>query len=992
MNLHSHPELQRTRKPVNARTGRGVTAVLGPTNTGKTHLAIERMLAHPTGMIGLPLRLLAREVYQRVADKAGLHQVALLTGEEKIVPPSARYFVCTVEAMPSQADVDFLAIDEVQLATSLDRGHFFTDRIIHERGNHETLLLGAATMQAPLESLLPGINVVSRPRMSQLFYAGQKKITRLPRRSAIVAFSADEVYAIAELIRRQRGAAAVVLGSLSPRTRNAQVALYQSGDVDFLVATDAIGMGLNLDVDHVAFAQEQKFDGYAHRRLKPAEFAQIAGRAGRHVKDGTFGVTGQVNPFEDELVERLESHEFPQEKLLQWRHRDLDFSSIESLVRGLEMPPNHQSLVKAPMAVDQRALTTMNASDDIRQRARSNQEIELLWQVAQIPDYRKIAPANHADLLATIFRDLIDDGQVNEDWFAEQVAQTDNCSGEIDALSNRIAHIRTWTYLSNRAGWLEDTVHWQNETRKIEDRLSDALHERLTKRFVDRRTSVLMKRLRENKMLEAEIAANGEVTVEGHHVGELLGFRFTADATDGPDAKAATAAAQKALAGEYDARATRLHAAPNSDIVLESDGTLRWIGAPVGRLAASEDVLKPRVLLLADDQLSGASREKVTNRLNRWISFHIETLLKPLLELKDGHGLEGIASGIAFQIVENLGSVDRRTVARDMRELSQEQRASLRTKGVRFGAYHIFVPILLKPAPAELISLLWALKSEKMEADGRSELVAALASGRTSLPKNEDFEQSFYRLCGFRLLGKKAVRVDILERLADFIRPAVNWKFSTEKKDQRPDGAFDGWGFMITTPMLSILGATHDDMADVLRGLGYKAETLPEAEILEKIKGWDEAGQPPAENVEASPPQPTNETAAEDNGEEKGGAAAEAPAQADEQTAQAEPANQPRDEQIAVSVLTDDDGGEEKRILVWRQVRDAPAKRHRRPQNKNEGPNRKHSNSPRGQKNFRGKGGQRGGSKPAERQPDPDSPFAALQALKDGLGKGGKGS
>ena len=585
MNRFSHPELYSRQQPANARSGRGVTAVLGPTNTGKTHLAIERMIAQPSGMIGLPLRLLAREVYQRIVQRLGPEAVSLITGEEKILPTEARFLVCTVEAMPLSADVQFVAIDEVQLAADLNRGHVFTDRLLNLRGTHETMLLGAATLRPALETLLPGINIVTRPRMSQLNYAGQKKITRLPRRSAIVAFSTDEVYAIAELIRRQRGAAAVVLGSLSPRTRNAQVELYQSGDVDYLVATDAIGMGLNLDVDHVAFAQQEKFDGTHRRRLKPAEFAQIAGRAGRHTSDGTFGVTGQVDPFEDELVERLESHTFPPEKLLQWRNRDLDFGSIDELIVSLEKPATDPTLVKAPMATDQRALTHIASHADIRVRASSAQSVELLWQVAQIPDYRKIAPANHADMLGTIYRDLADDGHIDEDWFANQVQQTDLTEGDIDALSNRIAHIRTWTFVSHREGWLIDNAHWQDKTRAIENRLSDALHERLTKRFVDRRTSVLMKRLRENTMLEAEIAATGAVTVEGHHVGELSGFRFTADpSANGEDAKAMKAAAQKALASEIEARSQRLSASPNSDIVLDNDGTIRWVGAPVARV------------------------------------------------------------------------------------------------------------------------------------------------------------------------------------------------------------------------------------------------------------------------------------------------------------------------------------------------------------------------------------------------------------------------
>ncbi|MEL6968475.1 MAG: helicase-related protein, partial [Pseudomonadota bacterium] len=803
-------------------------------------LAIERLVAHRSGMIGLPLRLLAREVYGRVVQQVGQSAVALITGEERIEPAGARYRVCTVEAMPDYADCEFVAIDEVQLGVNLDRGHVFTDKMLHLRGSHETMFLGAATVRGVLEALLPGITVVGRPRMSQLHYAGQKKITRLPRRCAIVAFSADEVYAIAELIRRQRGAAAVVLGSLSPRTRNAQVALYQSGDVDFLVATDAIGMGLNLDVDHVAFAQDHKFDGYHHRRLKPAEFGQIAGRAGRHIRDGTFGTTGRVDPFEDELVERLEAHQFPEEKVFQWRTRQLSFETLSDLLISLEHPARSPQLVKAPMATDQRALTAMGGQADIRDRLGDSARVELLWQVAQVPDYRKIAPANHADLLATLFRDLCDDGVINEDWFAQQVRLTDNTQGEIDALSNRIAHVRTWTFLSHRQGWLRDGVHWRAETRAIEDRLSDALHERLTKRFVDRRTSVLMKRLRENSMLDAEIASSGAVTVEGHHVGDLNGFRFTADVTaDGPDAKAARAAAQKALAGEFDARATRLAAAPNGDIVLDQDATLRWVGAPVGRVVAGDDALRPRVLLLADEQLTGPSRDKVAARLERWVAYQINTILKPLADLKQTDGMEGIARGLAFQLAENMGVVERSSVANDVKALSQDQRATLRAKGVRFGAYHIFVPALLKPAPAGLSSLMWAVFNDKVHADGRLELVAALGAGRTSLPVDEGFDTAFYPLCGFRALGRKAVRIDILERLADLIRPAISWRGPGESKGKRPEGAWSGVGFLATPAMLSILGASHDDMADILRGLGYNAETVDEPDVISQLAAWD---------------------------------------------------------------------------------------------------------------------------------------------------------
>src|SRR3974390_1243204 len=506
--------------------GAGVTAVLGPTNPAKTHLAIERMLAHSSGMIGLPLRLLAREVYNKVADRAGVGAVALITGEEKIKPPNARYWVSTVEAMPRDLDVAFLAIDEIQLGADFERGHVFTDRILHRRAREETLVLGAATMRPMVEKLLPGAHIISRPRLSTLTYAGEKKITRLPRRSAVVAFSADEVSAIAELIRRQCGGAAVVLGALSPRTRNAQVALYQNGEVDYLVATDAIGMGLNLDVDHVAFASDRKSDGYQCRKRPPAERGQIAGRAGRAMRDGSFGVTGRCDPFETELVQALESHNFEPVRMLQWRNSALDFSSLGALQASLAAVPQEQGLTRAPIGEDILVLEHAARDVDVRGMARNAAAIERLWDACQVPDYRKIAPATHAELVVPLYGFLMREGNIPTDWFARQVAQADRTDGDIDTLSNRIAHVRTWTFVANRPDWLSDPEHWQARTRAVEDKLSDALHERLAERFVDRRTSVLIRRLRENAMLETEIAKTGEVSIEGHVIGRLDGFMF----------------------------------------------------------------------------------------------------------------------------------------------------------------------------------------------------------------------------------------------------------------------------------------------------------------------------------------------------------------------------------------------------------------------------------------------------------------------------------
>jgi ATP-dependent RNA helicase SUPV3L1/SUV3 len=806
--------------------GSGVTAVLGPTNTGKTHLAIERMLAHSSGMIGLPLRLLAREVYNKIADRAGPDAVALVTGEEKIKPPKPRFWVSTVEAMPRDLDVSFLAVDEIQIAADLERGHVFTDRILNRRGRDETLLLGAATMRGIIERLLPGANIVTRPRLSQLEFAGDRKITRQPRRTAIVAFSADEVYAIAELIRRQHGGAAVVLGSLSPRTRNAQVAMFQNGDVDYLVATDAIGMGLNLDVDHVAFASDRKYDGYQFRRLNPAEFAQIAGRAGRATRDGTFGTTGRCAPFEPELVNALQNHTFESVRVLQWRNSRLDFSSLGALQVSLALSPSHEALTRAPIAEDVRVLDHVARDADIREMAHGAAAVERLWDACQIPDYRKIAPAAHAELVTSLFAFLMQKGCIPDAWFGAQVDQADRVDGDIDTLSGRIAQIRTWTFVANRPDWLKDPERWQGATREVENKLSDALHERLTERFVDRRTSVLMRRLRENAMLNTAIGKTGEVIVEGHVIGRLDGFTFAPDAAEaGSEAKALQATAQKALAGEIDARAEKLAAAPDDQFVLTSEGTIRWTGDAVARLTAADDALHPRIRIISDERLTGAPREAVQARLDLWLKTHIEKLLGPLFELSKAEDITGIARGIAFQLVEAMGVLERAKIAAEMKDLDQPSRASLRKYGVRFGAYHIYVPALLKPAARALASLLWASKQTSIDLSALSGAQHLAGSGRTSFPIDKALPRDAYRVLGYRQCGERAVRVDILERLADLIRPALSWRETSP--GEKPPGAFDGRSFVVTQAMTSLTGSAGEDFASILRALGYRMERRP---------------------------------------------------------------------------------------------------------------------------------------------------------------------
>ena len=838
----------------------GVTLVLGPTNTGKTHYAIERMLAHRSGMIGLPLRLLAREVYNRVVDKVGAEAVALITGEEKIKPRSPRYWICTVEAMPRDLDLAFVAIDEIQLAADLDRGHTFTDRLLNRRGIEETLLIGAGTMERPLQTLLPGAHVITRPRLSKLSFAGEKKISRLPPRSAVVAFSAEEVYAIAEWIRRQRGGAAVVLGALSPRTRNAQVDMYQAGDVDYIVATDAIGMGLNLDVDHIAFAGDRKFDGWHYRRLNPAEFGQIAGRAGRHLKDGTFGTTGRCPPFDEELVEMLEDHRFDPVRMLQWRNTQLDMGSIEDLTATLDMLPGEPGLTRAPLAADQMALDIASRDADVRKVARNRGDVARLWECCQIPDYRKLSPAAHCELVLQVYGFVVRNGRIPDDWFARHLDALDRTEGEIAVVANRIAQVRTWTYIANRPDWLRDPQHWQGVTRRVEDSLSDALHERLAQRFVDRRTSLLRRRLRENALMEAEITSGGDVMVEGQHVGQLNGFRFTSDPqAAGEEARTLNAAAQKALASEIEGRATRVHEAVDEAFVLANDGLIRWLGEPVGRIVAGPHILEPHVRVIADEQLTGPALEMVQRRLDLWIAQHVKKLLGTLKEFEGGEGLDGIARGIAFQIGESLGVLERSKVSEEMKSLPQEARASLRKLGVRFGAYHIYLPALVKPAPRALAAQLWALKNGGVEeVKGLDEVPHLAASGRTSFVADATINKGLYRAAGFRVCGERAVRVDILERLADLIRPAIAYRPGTTPGDP-PPGSADGDGFVVTVGMTSLAGCSAEAFGTVLKSLGYVVDRRPGPAITVPLvpKASTEPVQPPAAALQSAEEQAT---------------------------------------------------------------------------------------------------------------------------------------
>ncbi|PWR04095.1 disulfide oxidoreductase [Meridianimarinicoccus roseus] len=779
-----------------------IEAVLGPTNTGKTHYAIERMLAYRTGIIGLPLRLLAREVYDKIKAIRGPSVVALVTGEERIVPDRAQYWVCTVEAMPEGMGADFVAIDEIQLCGDPERGHVFTDRLLRARGHHETLFLGADTMRSAIAAQVPGVVFQHRERMSELTYVGAKKLSRMPPRSAIVGFSVESVYAIAELLRRQKGGAAVVMGALSPRTRNAQVDLYQNGEVDYLVATDAIGMGLNLDIRHVAFSSLSKFDGRRMRPLQPNELAQIAGRAGRHTENGTFGVTGEARPLDEDMAQAIVENRFVPVRKLHWRNARLDFGTADRLIRSLEEQTQDEWLTRARDSDDLLALKSLSGVPAIRDRLNGGPDVKLLWDVCRIPDFRGISHAEHAGLLESMFGYLHELRRIPDDWMARQVKRIDRTDGDIDTLSKRLAYIRTWTYVAQRKGWLDDESHWRGVTRAVEDRLSDALHASLTQRFVDRRTSVLLRRLKQKESLVAEVNDKGEVTVEGQFVGRLAGFRFVQDQSSSPDeARTLRQASLQSLAPHFHLRADRLYNAPDTELDFTEQGGLMWGDSAVGKLVAGPEVLKPRVQAFVDDEAGSEVAQKVERRLQHFIDRKIATLFEPLLAMQNDETLTGLARGFAFRMVEANGVLPRDAVANEVKALDQDARGALRKHGIRFGQFTVFLPLLLKPAPTRLRLVLWSL------AQDLSEFPESPPPGLVTVPVRGDAPDGYHTMSGYRAAGERAIRIDMLERLADMLRA----------QDTRG-------GFEATADMLSITGMTLEQFASLMQGLGYAAE------------------------------------------------------------------------------------------------------------------------------------------------------------------------
>jgi ATP-dependent RNA helicase SUPV3L1/SUV3 len=797
-----------------------VRAVLGPTNTGKTHLAMTRLLGHASGMIGFPLRLLARENYDRMVAAKGVRFAALITGEEKIVPPEARWFSCTVEAMPLDRQTEFLAVDEIQLCADPDRGHVFTDRLLHARGLVETMFLGAETIRPLLQRLVPQAEIETRPRLSQLAYAGPAKLTKLPPRSAIVAFSAAEVYAIAELIRRRRGGCAVVMGRLSPRTRNAQVALYQDKEVDFLVATDAIGMGLNMDVNHVAFAGLQKFDGHRPRRLTAAEVAQIAGRAGRGMRDGTFGTTGTCPDLADEVVEGVEAHVFDPIESLAWRNSVLDFSHIDRLLDSLTAPPPLAGLTRGNDASDLETLSALAREPGIRSLAAGRRQVRLLWDACQVPDFRKITDDSHVRLCARIYSHLARGETLPADWLNQQFSALAGTEGDIDTLMARLSGVRVWSFIAARADWVADATGWQGRAREIEDRLSDALHERLTARFVDRRAAHLMRRLEEVESgddLLSAVTARGEVVVEGHPVGHVAGFAFLPDPlAEGPEKRLVQRAARRSLREEMPRRVALLETAGDAAFNLGRDHVISWDGAPVARLRPGSGFTRPAVEVLESEFLDGPQRERIRLRLQGWVEAWIADALAPLFAAVSRAEDAAALRGKLHLVLEEGGIVPGPTEA-----VPQAVRGALKAIGVKAGRFALYMPELLKPRAMAVRAQLWAVRA-------RLPVPELPNPGLVSVRMEDGPDKVFLAAMGWVATGPVMLRLDIAERVA------AELAYFTR-----------GRPAPVSLEIGQRLGVRADLLPAVLRGLGLRI--LPAAQLAPSVYG------PPTPPMVASP-------------------------------------------------------------------------------------------------------------------------------------------
>ena len=780
-----------------------ITAILGPTNTGKTHLAIETMLSFDTGMIGFPLRLLAREVYDKVIKKISIDKVALITGEEKIIPQNAKYFLCTVESMPIDKHLEFVGVDEIQMCADHERGHIFTDRLLNMRGEKLTMLMGSNTIKNIISKLDADVEFINRDRLSKLTYTGHKKISRINRKTAIIAFSAEEVYAIAELIRRQKGGAAIVMGSLSPKTRNAQVELYQSGDVDFLVATDAIGMGINMDLDHVFFSNLKKFDGKKLRKLNLSEIGQIAGRAGRYLNDGNFGITGDCKEITSEDVELLENHKFEEIRNLFWRNSNLNFNNPLSLIKSLEEKPHTEWLRKIHECEDEKALKYFLRDKSLINLEFNKKSLSLLWECCQIPDFVKKTYGNHYEVIGNVFSFLNSEkGQISDEFMRLQLIKLDKLEGNVDSLSNRIANVRTWSYVSNKNNWIENQDYWIEKTKHLEDRLSDRLHEELTKTFIDKRASVLARGLKQDMEFKTEIFENNDVMIDDQFIGKIIGLKLELDFKKGAletDIKSLKKAARQSIGPELEKRIQII--IDTGLIELNDDFKIYWNNFPIAKLSVGNDYLNPNFELIIDDTIEQNPKQKLVDFIHKWIQTKINSVLKSLIDLKNLKEKNSSIKALAYQLYENNGVLKREQVSEYLKSLGQNERKILRDLGVKFGRYHVFLYQLIKPEAVSLRTLLWKNFHQKYYK------LKPPTFGLNFLDDQESRNRNFMLLCGFEKFDNLFVRIDILERL---FMQIINSN-SKENKEIK-----------MVPEMLNLLGCSKDNFKKLLKKMGYK--------------------------------------------------------------------------------------------------------------------------------------------------------------------------
>ena len=785
-----------------------IVALLGPTNTGKTHVAIERMLEFDSGIFGLPLRLLAREVYDKCIDKIGLEKVALITGEEKIIPASADYFICTVESMPKDKEVDFVAVDEIQMCADRERGHIFTDRLLHARGQKLTMFLGSQIMANIISELIKNVEFEKKERFSKLSYAGYKKISRLDRKVAIIAFSIEEVYAIAELVRRQKGGAAVIMGSLSPKTRNSQVGLYQSGDVDYLIATDAIGMGLNMDINEIYFSNLKKFDGKKTRRLNLIEMSQIAGRAGRFKNDGEFGTTGDCENLNSDEIENIEKHQLPETKMIYWRNSKLDFNNPNNLISSLELKPIKKNLLRATDSLDESILRHF-----LKKGANNilyHKNLELLWECCQIPDFDKKAYGQHINIVDKVFQFLSTrKKKIPSTFMKEQLKGLEKDHGNVDLLSHRLSSVRTWSYVANKKNWVENSDYWVQLTKSIEDKLSDKLHDELTKSFIDKKISILSRSLKQDIILNTEINTENKIHIDGQLIGELKGLKFIVELTSktlDTDIKSIKKAARRGIKEELEKRTNEI--ITNQEISIDANSKIIWKGNPIAKLKKGHDYLSPKIEIIADESLELETKLKLEGFLEKWFNNYINEILGDLINLTKQKVENQYLRALVFQLYEKNGVIKRDEIDTIVKLIPSEERKKLWKMGIKIGRYHVYLPKMLKPKAVEFRVSLWKIFYN--------------LANRHEIPKfglnfliNKNYEQSFLLLCGFEKFKQYFVRIDILEKL--FIKILDN------SKDRK---------FTINAEMMNLLGCTKENFYKLMTYMDYKKDKTVDTYIF----------------------------------------------------------------------------------------------------------------------------------------------------------------